>query len=177
MAIYDLDGICVQTPPAGQFWVAPSATVLGNVRLERDTSVWFGAVIRGDNELIHLMEGSNVQDGSVLHTDAGFPLTLGPRSLVGHQAMLHGCTIGTNTLIGIGSIVLNGCRIGDNCIIGAHSILPEGKVIPSGSVVMGSPGKIVRQMTEKDIARVKADVQFYVDNGRKFARGLVQRQA
>jgi carbonic anhydrase/acetyltransferase-like protein (isoleucine patch superfamily) len=172
MPLYELGGVRVQAPGAGQYWVAPNAVVLGNVRLERDVSIWFGAVIRGDNEPIHIGEATNIQDGCVLHTDPGFPLTIGPRSLVGHQAMLHGCTIGTNSLIGIGAIVLNGCRIGDNCIIGAHTILPENKVIPSGSLVVGSPGRIVRQTTEKDISKVKEDVEHYVQNGRKFARGL-----
>ena len=114
MALYELDGRRVETPPEGHYWVAPNATVLGRVRLGRDVSIWFGAVLRGDNELIDIGEGTNVQDGAVLHCDPGFPLTIGARSLIGHQAMVHGCTIGTNTLIGIGAIVLNGCRIGDN---------------------------------------------------------------
>lgn len=172
MALYELDGQQVQTPPEGQYWVAPNAIVLGNVRLERNTSVWFGAVLRGDNELIQIGEGSNVQDGAVLHTDPGFPLVIGPRSLIGHQAMLHGCTIGTNTLIGIGAIILNGCKIGDNCIIGAHTILAENKVIPSGSLVMGVPGRIIKPCTPEQLAKVAEDVQGYIDNGRRFAKGL-----
>ena len=174
MALYELDGKGVVTPPAGQYWVAPNATVLGNVRLERDTSVWFGAIVRGDNELIHIGEGSNIQDGAVLHTDPGYPLVIGPRSLVGHQAMLHGCTIGTNTLIGIGAIVLNGCRIGDNCIIGAHTILGENKEIPSGSLVMGVPGRIIKPCSEAQIAKIRQDVDDYIRNGRRFAKGLKQ---
>ena len=172
MALYELDGIAVTTPPAGQFWVAPNATVLGKVRLERDTSVWFGAVIRGDNDWIHIGEGTNIQDGAVLHADLGFPLTIGPRSLIGHQAMVHGCTIGTNTMIGIGAVVLNGCKIGDNCIIGAGTILGENKEIPSGSLVVGVPGRILRATSPAQIARIREDVQGYIDNGRRFAKGF-----
>ena len=172
MALYELDGIRVTTPPAGQFWVAPNATVLGKVRLERDTSVWFGAVIRGDNAWIHIGEGTNIQDGAVLHADLGFPLTIGPRSLIGHQAMVHGCTIGTNTMIGIGAVVLNGCKIGDNCIIGAGTILGENKEIPSGSLVVGVPGRVLRPTSPAQIARIREDVQGYIDNGRRFAKGL-----
>ena len=172
MALYELDGKRVQAPPAGQFWVAPNATVLGNVRLGRDVSIWFGAVVRGDNDMIDIGEGTNVQDGAVLHCDPGFPLTIGPRSLIGHQAMVHGCTIGTNTLIGIGAIVLNGCKIGDNCIIGAHTILGENKEIPSGSLVVGVPGRVVKQCTPAQIAKVRQDVADYIENGRRFAKGL-----
>ena len=172
MALYELDGIKVQTPPEGQYWVAPNATVLGKVRLGRDVSVWFGAVIRGDNDQIEIGEGTNIQDGAVLHADPGFPLTIGPRSLIGHQAMVHGCTIGTNTLIGIGAIVLNGCKIGDNCIIGAHTILGENKVIPDGSLVMGVPGRIIKPCSEAQLAKIREDVQGYIDNGRRFAKGL-----
>ena len=172
MALYELDGIRVRTPPEGQYWVAPNATVLGNVRLGRDVSVWFGAVIRGDNDAIEIGEGTNIQDGAVLHCDLGFPLTIGPRSLIGHQAMVHGCTIGTNTLIGIGAIVLNGCKIGDNCIIGAHTILAENKEIPSGSLVVGVPGRVVKPCSEAQIARVREDVEGYIQNGRRFAKGF-----
>jgi len=172
MALYELDGIRVETPGPGRYWVADSATVIGRVRLEEDTSVWFNSVIRGDNEPIRIGRGTNIQEGCVLHTDPGYPLTIAERSLVGHMAMLHGCTIGSNTLIGIGAIVLNGCRIGDNCIIGAHTILAENKEIPSGSVVIGVPGKIVRQTRPEDIAKVKEDVQHYIDNWKRFAKGM-----
>lgn len=172
MALYELDGKRVQTPADGDFWVAPNATVLGNVRLGRGASVWFGAVVRGDGELIDIQDGSNIQDGAVLHTDPGFPLTIGPRSLIGHQAMLHGCTIGSNVLIGIGAIVLNGCTIGDNAIIGAHTILAENKVIPPGSLVVGVPGRVLRPCSDAQIAKVREDVEQYIQNGRRFARGL-----
>jgi carbonic anhydrase/acetyltransferase-like protein (isoleucine patch superfamily) len=172
MALYELDGVRVKTPADGAYWVAPNATVLGNVILGRDVSIWFNAVLRGDNEPISIGDGSNIQDGAVLHTDPGYPLTIGPRSLIGHQAMVHGCTIGTNTLIGIGAIVLNGCRIGDNCIIGAHTILAENKVIPDGSLVVGVPGRVVKPCTPEQIAKVRQDVADYVENGRRFAKGL-----
>ena len=172
MALYELDGKRVEVPADGRFWVAPNATVVGNVRLERDASVWFGAVIRGDGEPITIGEGSNIQDGAVLHTDPGYPLSIAPRSLIGHQAMLHGCTIGTNTLIGIGAIVLNGCKIGDNCIIGAHTILAENKEIPSGSLVVGVPGRVVRQVKPEEMAKVREDVAWYIENAKRFAKGL-----
>jgi carbonic anhydrase/acetyltransferase-like protein (isoleucine patch superfamily) len=134
----------VETPPAGEFWIAPTAVVVGRVKLERDVSIWFGSVLRDDNELIHIKQGTNVQDGCILHTDPGFPLAIGEGCIIGHRVMLHGCTIGTNSLIGIGATLLNGCRIGDNCIIGAHALVGEGKEIPLGSIVMGVPGRVVR---------------------------------
>ena len=172
MALYQLDGKRVETPPEGQYWIAPNATVLGNVRLGRDVSIWFGAVVRGDNDRIEIGEGTNVQDGAVLHCDPGFPLVIGPHSLIGHQAMVHGCTIGSNVLIGIGAIVLNGCRIGDDCIIGAHTILAENKVIPPGSLVVGVPGRVIKPCTPAQLAKVREDVADYVRNGRRFAAGL-----
>ena len=172
MALYELDGVRVATPGPGRFWVADNATVVGRVTLEADTSVWFNTVIRGDAEPIHVGEGTNIQEGCVLHTDPGYPLTIGKRSLIGHMAMLHGCTICSNTLVGIGAIVLNGGKIGDNCIIGAHTILAENKEIPSGSVVIGVPGKIVRQIRPEDIAKIKEDVQHYIENSRRFAKGM-----
>jgi carbonic anhydrase/acetyltransferase-like protein (isoleucine patch superfamily) len=125
-----------------RYWVAPNATLIGKVRLERDASVWFGAVLRGDNELITVGEGSNVQEHCVLHTDPGFPLVIGPHVTVGHMAMLHGCEIGEGSLIGIGAVILNGARIGRNCLIGAKALIAEGKEIPDNSLVMGMPGKI-----------------------------------
>ena len=146
----------------GNAWVAPNATVIGSVILEPDSSVWFNAVIRGDNDLITLGERSNVQDGSVLHTDEGVRLTIGRDVTVGHMVLLHGCTIGDGTLIGIKSIVLNNARIGRNCLIGAHSLITEGKEIPDRSLVMGSPGKVVRQLTDEEVARVMANADHYV---------------
>ena len=128
-------------------WIAPTAAVIGKVRLEAGASVWFSAVLRGDNELIHIGENSNVQDGTVMHTDMGWPLTLGKGVTVGHNAMLHGCTVGDHSLIGIGAVILNGAKIGKHCIIGANTLIAEGKEIPDGSLVVGSPGKVVRELT------------------------------
>jgi len=144
MSVYALDGV---TPKiADDVYIAPNATVLGNVELQEGASVWFGAVLRGDNDLIKIGKNTNVQDNSVLHTDPGKPLTLGEGVIIGHQVMLHGCTVGDNSLIGIGATILNGAVIGKNCIIGAHALVVENKVIPDNSVVMGAPGRIVKQL-------------------------------
>lgn len=175
MALYTLDGHAVVTPASGRFWVAENATVLGNVVIEDDASVWFNVVIRGDNEQIRIGQRSNVQDGAVLHTDPGFPLTIGADCTVGHMAMLHGCTIGDGALVGIGAIILNGARIGAGSLIGAGALIGEGKEIPPGSVVMGAPGKVVRQLTEADQARMRAGAASYVRNGQRFAKGLVKQ--
>ncbi|AVO52022.1 gamma carbonic anhydrase family protein [Ectopseudomonas mendocina] len=154
-------------------WVAPSADLIGKVRLEAGASVWFGAVLRGDNELIHIGENSNVQDGSVMHTDMGFPLTLGKGVTVGHNVMMHGCSVDDYSLIGINSVILNGAKIGKYCIIGANSLIPEGKVIPDGSLVMGSPGKVVRELTEPQKKMLEASAAHYVHNAQRYARELV----
>ena len=172
MTVYALDGKSPQLPPEGEYWIAPNAVVAGNVILHRDASVWFGAVLRGDNEPITIGESSNVQDGAVLHTDPGSPLTLGRGVTVGHQAMLHGCEIGDYSLIGIGAVVLNGVKIGRNCIIGANALVPEGKDIPDGSLVMGSPGKVVRQLTEEQQQAVAAGAAHYVHNAERYRREL-----
>ena len=157
---------------ADDAWIAETATVIGKVRLEAGASVWFNAVLRGDNELILIGENSNVQDGAVLHTDPGAPLTLGKGVTVGHKAMLHGCTVGDYSLIGINAVVLNGAKIGRNCIIGANALVPEGKEIPDGSLVMGSPGKVVRQLTEQQQQAVAAGAAHYVDNAARYRREL-----
>ena len=170
--LYALDGVSPTLPPAGEYWIAPNATVLGNVILRRNASVWFGAVLRGDNDPITVGENSNIQDLSVLHTDAGSPLTIGRDVTVGHKVMLHGCSIGDETLIGIGSIVLNGARIGRNCLIGANCLITEGKEIPDGSLVMGAPGKVVRQLDERAIMMLRASAAHYVENWRRYARDL-----
>ncbi len=154
-------------------WIAPSADLIGKVRLEAGASVWFGAVLRGDNELIHIGENSNVQDGSVLHTDMGFPLTLGKGVTVGHNVMMHGCSVDDYSLVGINSVILNGARIGKYCIIGANSLIPEGKVIPDGSLVMGSPGKVVRELTEAQKKMLEAGAAHYVHNAQRYSRELV----
>lgn len=170
--LYRLGSESVRLPSNGRYWVAPNAVVLGKVELCEDASVWFGAVLRGDNELIRVGARSNVQDGSVLHTDPGFPLEIGADTTIGHMVMLHGCTIGTRSLIGIGSILLNGCQIGEECLVGANTLIPEGKIIPPRSMVLGSPGKIVRQLTDDDVARFTKAAGRYVENWRRYAAGL-----
>jgi carbonic anhydrase/acetyltransferase-like protein (isoleucine patch superfamily) len=172
MALHILDGIAPELPAEGSYWIAASADVIGRVRLERNASVWFNAVLRGDNELISVGAGSNVQDGCVLHTDMGSPLTIGKHCTIGHKAMLHGCTIGDNTLVGIGSIILNNAVIGKNCLIGAHSLIPERKFIPDNSLVMGAPGKVVRELDAEAIARLSAAAASYVRNWQRYAKGL-----
>ncbi|WP_085673398.1 MULTISPECIES: gamma carbonic anhydrase family protein [unclassified Pseudomonas] len=154
-------------------WAAPTATLIGKVRLQARASVWFGAVLRGDNELIDIGEDSNVQDGTVMHTDMGSPLTLGKGVTIGHNAMLHGCTVGDYSLIGINAVILNGARIGKHCIIGANALIPEGKEIPDGSLVMGSPGKVVRELTEQQMRMLEASAAHYVHNAERYARELV----
>ena len=153
-------------------WVAPSAVLIGKVVVEKGASVWFGAVLRGDNETITVGEGSNVQENCVLHTDMGYPLTIGRDVTVGHLAMLHGCTIGDNTLIGMGATVLNGARIGRNCLIGAGALITEGKEIPDNSLVVGAPGKVIRELDEAGITRLRNSAEGYVRNARRFAAGL-----
>lgn len=154
------------------YWVAPDATLIGKVRLERDASVWFKAVLRGDNELITVGEGSNVQDGCVLHTDPGYPLVIGPKVTVGHQAMLHGCEIGEGSLIGIGAVILNGAKIGRNCLIGAKALIAEHKVIPDNSLVMGIPGKILGEVRPEQAERMRDGTARYVENWRRYLADL-----
>ncbi len=170
MAIYELDGIVPQI--AESVWVADSAQVMGNVELAEDASVWFGTVIRGDTEIIRIGQRTNIQDSSVLHADIGKPLTIGDDVTVGHKVMLHGCTIGEGSLIGIGAIVLNGARIGKACIVGAGSLVTEGKEFPDGSMIMGSPAKVVRQLSAEQMAGLRLAAQGYVGNARRFRDGL-----
>lgn len=171
MAIYELDGIAPRV--AASAWVAESAEVIGNVVLAEDASVWPGTVIRGDGEeAITVGQGSNIQDASVLHADLGQPLTVGRGVTVGHQVMLHGCTIGDESLIGIGAIVLNGAKIGRNCLVGAGALVTEGKEFPDGSMIIGSPARAVRQLTPEQIDGLRRSAQHYVDNARRFRRGL-----
>ncbi len=170
MTVYALDGIEPKLDHSS--WVAPSADVMGNVELSEHASVWFCAVLRGDNDLIKVGPRSNIQDNSVLHTDPGMPLTIGEGVTVGHQVMLHGCTIGDNCLIGIGSTILNGAVIGNNCIIGAHALITEGKVIPDNSMVIGAPGKVVKTLNESQVAMLKLNAEVYVRNAARFEKGL-----
>ena len=153
-------------------WIADNATVVGRVKLAAGASIWFNAVLRGDGDVISVGENSNIQDGSVLHVDPGSPLSIGPNVTVGHKVMLHGCTIGDGSLIGINAVVLNGAKIGRGCLIGANALIPEGKEIPDGSLVMGSPGKVVRSLTEAQMAGLKASAAHYVENGRRFKQTL-----
>jgi len=168
--IYRLDD---QVPEfRGEYFVADNATLIGSVVLEHNASVWFNAVLRGDNASITVGENSNVQDGAVLHADPGFNLTIGKYVTVGHQVMLHGCDIGDNSLIGINTVVLNGAKIGKNCLIGANSLIAEGKEIPDGSLVMGSPGKVVRQLSPEQIEGLTQSASGYVNNAKRYKAGL-----
>lgn len=161
----------------GDYWVADNAVVVGSVLLKHNANVWFNAVLRGDNELITVGENSNIQDGSVLHTDMGCPLVIGANVTVGHKVMLHGCEIGDNSLIGINAVVLNRVKIGRNCIIGANALITEGKEIPDNSMVMGAPGKVVRQLTEREIKSLEMSARHYVENARRFHDGLKPQAA
>ncbi len=156
----------------GDYWIAPDAIVIGSVVLEPNASVWFGCVVRGDNDTITIGENSQIQDGCVLHADPGFPINIGKGVSVGHMAMVHGCTIGEGSLIGIKAVLLNGCKIGRNCLIGANSLIAEGKEIPDGSLVMGSPGKVVRQLSPEEIARVNLTADHYVQKYRRYRDSL-----
>jgi len=170
MAIYQLDDDLPEVHPSA--WVADSAQVMGRVQLAENASVWYGAVLRGDNERISVGRGSNVQDGSVLHTDIGFPLTLGEGVTIGHQVMLHGCHIGDFSLVGIGSVILNGARIGRNSIVGAGALVTEGKEFPDGVLIVGAPAKVVRALTGEQIARLQASAAHYVLQQQRHAAGL-----
>ncbi|WP_300545272.1 gamma carbonic anhydrase family protein [Maricaulis sp.] len=172
MALYALDDSQPQTPGEGKFWVAPDAQVMGRVTLHEGASVWYGAVVRGDNDPIVIGRDSNVQDLSVLHTDIGWPLTIGEGVTIGHRVMLHGCTIGDYSLIGIGATVLNGAKIGRNCIVGAHALITEGKEIPDNSLVVGSPGKVIRTLDEDAAAMLRASAEHYVENWKKHREHL-----
>jgi len=156
----------------GDHWIAPNATVIGNVILDNNASIWWNCVLRGDSDTITIGENSQVQDGSVLHADPGFPLTLEKNVSVGHMAMLHGCTIGEGSLVGIGAVILNGAKIGKNCLIGARAFIGEGKEIPDGSMVLGMPGKVVRQLSAEEIARINRIAGHYVENFKRFRSGL-----
>ncbi len=159
-------------PPDGKYWIAPNAMVIGDVVLKTNASIWFNAVLRGDNEPVVVGEDSNVQDGAILHTDIGSPLTLGRGVTVGHMAMLHGCSVGDSSLVGIGAVVLNGARIGRNCLIGARALITEGKTIPDNSLVVGGPGRVVRQLEPAEIEGLRLSAQHYVETWKRYARDL-----
>ena len=170
MALYELDGVSPQL--ADTAWVADNAQVIGNVKLAADASVWFGVTVRGDTETISVGRGSNIQDGSVLHADVGMPLVVGDNVTVGHKVMLHGCTIGDESLIGIGAIVLNGAKIGKNCLVGAGALVTEGKTFPDGSMIIGSPAKAVRQLTPAQMDGLRLSAKHYIENAQRFRHTL-----
>jgi len=172
MTIYSLDGRAPEIDP--DTWIAPDANVIGDVVLEAGVSVWFGAALRGDNEPIVVGAGSNIQENSTLHTDMGHPLTIGPGCTIGHLAIVHGCTVGQNTLIGMGATVMNGAVIGDNCLIGARAVVTEGKEIPSGSLVVGAPGRVVRSLDETAIEGLRESARNYQRKLRRYRDGLVR---
>jgi carbonic anhydrase/acetyltransferase-like protein (isoleucine patch superfamily) len=170
--IYELDGQKPQLPQDGRYWVAPGAAVIGRVRLNSDCSVWFGAVLRGDNEWIELGERSQIQDNATLHTDMGFPLTIGRDCVIGHNVILHGCTIGDRTLIGMGAIVLNGARIAPGCLVGAGALVTEGKEFPEKSLIVGTPARAIRTLDDAAATAIAAGADFYVRNYKIFANGI-----
>ena len=172
MAVYNLGDIVPELPSDDEYWIAPNAAVIGNVILKKNASIWWGATLRGDNDPIIIGENSNVQDGSVLHTDTGSPLTLGSNVTVGHLVMLHGCTIGDNSLVGIGSIILNGAKIGKNCLIGANCLITEDKEIPDNSLVMGAPGKVVRELSDMQAQVMAGGALHYVANWKRYRAKL-----
>jgi len=170
MAIYQLGDLVPEIDPSA--YITDTATIIGKVRVEANASVWFGVTLRGDNELITVGENSNVQEACTLHTDPGFPLTVGKNVTIGHQAMLHGCTIGEGSLIGIQAVILNGARIGKNCLVGAGALVTEGKEFPDNSLIVGSPAKAVRTLTEEDTLRIQGNTQNYVKRGQAFKTQL-----
>ena len=172
MPIYELDGTKPEFPDEGRYWIAETAVLIGRVRLKADTSIWFGAVLRGDNEWIELGERSQIQDNSTLHTDPGFPMVIGANCVIGHNTMLHGCMIGDNSLIGMGAIVLNGARIGKNSLVGAGALVTEGKSFPDNSLIVGSPAKAIRTLDEAAHEMIKGGADIYVRRSQRYAKGL-----
>ncbi|MBO6901960.1 MAG: gamma carbonic anhydrase family protein [Rhizobiaceae bacterium] len=172
MPIHAIDEIAPEFSDRASTWVAPGANIIGRVRLGRDCSIWFGAVLRGDNEPIVIGDETNVQENSVMHTDPGFPLTIGKGCTIGHRALLHGCTVGDNSLIGMGAIVLNGAEIGPNSLVGAGALVTEGKKFPAGSLIVGTPARVVRKLDEAAIESLRNSARHYVRNARRFLTGL-----
>jgi len=170
--IYELDGQQPDLPQDGRYWIAPSAAVIGKVRLNADCSVWFGAVLRGDNEWIELGARSQIQDNATLHTDLGFPLSIGADCVIGHNVVLHGCTIGDGALIGMGAIVLNGARIGAHSLVGAGALVTEGKSFPERSLIVGAPARAIRTLDDQALAAIAGAADFYVRNYKRYAKGL-----
>jgi carbonic anhydrase/acetyltransferase-like protein (isoleucine patch superfamily) len=174
MPIYELDGVKPDFPGDDGYWIAETAVLIGRVRLLRDASIWFNAVVRGDNEWIELGERSQIQDNATLHTDPGFPMTIGKDCVIGHNTILHGCTIGDNSLIGMGAIVLNGAKIGAGCLVGAGALVTEGKSFPDGSLIIGSPARAVRTLDDKARAMITGAADTYVRRWRHYAKSLTR---
>ena len=174
MPIYELDGQAPEFPGEGNCWVAETATLIGRVRLKKDASVWFGAILRGDNEWIELGERSQIQDNATLHTDPGFPLTIGSNCVIGHNVILHGCTVGDQSLIGMGAIVLNGAEVGRNCLVGAGAMVTEGKKFPDNSLIVGAPARAIRTLDDKAAEMIRAGADIYVRRWQRYAKGLKQ---
>ena len=172
MPIYQLDDLRPEFPEEGRYWIAETAVLIGRVRLKPDSSVWWGAVLRGDNEWIELGERSQIQDNSTLHTDPGFPLTIGTGCVIGHNVVLHGCSIGDNSLVGMGAIMLNGARIGKNSLVGAGSVVTEGKSFPDNSLIVGAPARAIRTLDEKGVQMIRAGADIYVRRWKQYAKGL-----
>ena len=172
MPIYALDGEAPALPAAGRFWIAPNAHVIGRVRLAEDVGIWFGAVLRGDNEEIAVGAASNIQENAVLHTDLGFPLAIGAGCTIGHAAIIHGCAIGDNSLVGMGATILNGARIGANSLVGANALVTEGKEFPDNALIVGAPARVVRTLDTEAVAGLKRSAAGYVRNWQRFAAGL-----
>lgn len=172
MPLYALDGVAPILPADGTYWIAPDATVVGAVEIEAEVSIWFGAVVRGDNDRIFIGARSNVQDSCLLHVDRGYPLEIGEGCTLGHHSIVHGCTVGDNTLIGMGATVMNGVEIGANCLVGANSLLTERKVFPANSLIMGAPARVIRELNEKELGQLRQTAALYVANARHYARGL-----
>lgn len=172
MPLYELDGISPKTPENGEYWVAPGAHVIGKVELGEDVGIWFNATLRGDNEVIAIGKGSNIQENTMIHTDPGYPVRIGSNCTIGHSAIIHGCTIGDNSLIGMGATVLNGAKIGNNCLVGANALVTEGKEFPDNSLIVGSPARAIRTLEAGDAARLGLSAQNYVRNWKRFRKGL-----
>ncbi|MDP9809110.1 carbonic anhydrase/acetyltransferase-like protein (isoleucine patch superfamily) [Rhizobium tibeticum] len=172
MPVYALAGLTPDLPPAGTYWIAPDAHVIGQVTLGEDVGVWFGAVLRGDNEPITVGRSTNIQEGAMLHTDPGFPVTIGEGCTIGHHAIVHGCVIGDNSLVGMGATLLNGAKIGRNCLVGANALITEGKQFPDNSLIVGSPARVVRTLDDAAIAGMRRSAEKYVGNWQRFARDL-----
>lgn len=174
MGIFSLGGEEPEFEDEASNWIAPDASIIGKVRLAREAGIWFGSVLRGDNEWITIGRGTNVQELCVMHTDPGFPLTIGAGCTIGHRAILHGCTIGDNSLVGMGAVILNGAKIGNNCLVGANALVTEGKEFPDNSLIVGSPAKIVRQLDNQAVQALQGSALRYIENGKRFQDKLVR---